>query len=82
MNVADFIAGIDSDTVSAPVYLFCPGKPPRARAATYEPFLVERALELFVNKAVDPGSKEFANAGSCAAEQPGEGVVREAKRCP
>ena len=82
MNVADFIAGIDSDTVSAPVYLFCPGKPPRARAATYEPFLVERALELFVNKAVDPASKEFAYAAYYADETSVESIVMEAQTLP
>ncbi len=82
MNVADFIGGIDSGAVSAPVYLFCPGKPPRARAATFEPFLVERALELFVDKAIDPASKEFAYAAYYADETPVESVVMEAQTLP
>ncbi|MBX7258986.1 MAG: DNA polymerase III subunit delta [Candidatus Hydrogenedentes bacterium] len=43
----------------APVYLFCPGKPPRAREATFEPVLAQRATDLLLQLYVDPSMRDL-----------------------
>ncbi len=82
MNVLDFIR--DAATLKpSPVYLFCPGKAgPRAKITTYEPFLVERALDQYTALAVDEASREFAYAAFYADETPPGTVVMEAQTLP
>ena len=58
MNVQEFIGTLGQGSPS-PVYFFCPSKPPRARNASWEPFLAERAVERFVETYVDPGMKDL-----------------------
>jgi DNA polymerase-3 subunit delta len=82
LNVHDLIASIGQDA-PAPVYLFCPGKSnPRARQATYEPFLAEHAVELITKRYVEEGTKDLAYAAFYADETPSGAVVQEAQTLP
>lgn len=66
----------------APVYLFCPHKGPRARNATFEPFLAERAIERFVEVFVDPTTKDLAYAAFYADETDPGDIIAEAQTFP
>ena len=66
----------------ATVYLFCPGKPPRGRELTYEPYLVEQAIERTVALYVDPGMRDMAYAAFYADETPVQSVIMEAQTLP
>jgi DNA polymerase-3 subunit delta len=64
------------------VYLFCPGKSPRARDASFEPLLAEQAIESLVDANVDPGNRDFAYAAYYADETPVGSIVMEAQTLP
>jgi len=64
------------------IYLFCPGKAPRAKNATFEPFLAERAIEQFIDATVDPGNRDFAFTAYHADETPPGTIVGEAQTLP
>lgn len=66
----------------APVYLFCPGKLPRARSATFEPVIAEQAIEALVEATVDPTNRDFAYAAFYADETPVGGIVMDAQTLP
>jgi len=66
----------------ARVYLFCPHKAPRAKYATFEPFLAERAVEAFVRTYVDPETKDLAYASFYADETSAAEIVSEAQTFP
>lgn len=81
MNVLDFLRAGES-AAPAPVVLFCPGKSPRARAATFEPFLADQAAQRIIDATVDPASRDLAFTAFYADEtQPGE-IVLEAETLP
>lgn len=81
MDLDAFKSEIGSST-PAPVYLFCPGKAPRAKNATFEPFLAERAIDQFVDAMVDPGNRDFAFTAYHADETPPATIVGEAQTLP
>ncbi len=63
----------------APVYLFCPGKLPRAKSATFEPVIAEHAIEALVEATVDPTNRDFAYAAFYAD---GELLGRDMSKIP
>lgn len=66
-----------------PVLLFCPGKSgPRARDATFEPVLAERAAEAVVNACLDPSLRDLAYSVYYADETTPDEVVMEARTLP
>ncbi len=72
MEVQEFLQTIDS-TDAAPVYLFCPHRAPNAKASTFEPLLVQRAIERLIKKYVDPSMRDLALTTYYADEaDPGE----------
>ncbi len=81
VTVLEFIAQIGKDE-PAPVYLFCPGKRGRAREATFEPLLAERAVEKLVATYVDPSLKDLSYRAFYAEESPPKEIVEEAQTCP
>ena len=81
MEVREFIRSVGKEAPSA-VILLCPGKAPRAREATYEPFLAEQALERLIAAYVDPSLKDLCYSAFYADEtKPGE-IVLEALTVP
>lgn len=72
MNVSEFFDQFDP-TSPQPVYLFSPHKGPRAKAATFEPKLAERAINQVVDALVDPSMKDMCFGSYHADESdPGE----------
>jgi DNA polymerase III subunit delta len=66
----------------APVYLFCPHKPPRGKNSTFEPLLAERALERMVTALIDEGARDLCyNAYHGDETDPGE-IVSVAETFP
>jgi len=81
MHVQDFMRAIESGEPRL-VYLFCPARPPRAKAPSFEPFFAEQAVARFVQRFVDPAMKDLAYAAYYADEtDPGE-IVLEARSVP
>ena len=81
MTVQEFIQHIGENSPSL-IYLFCPSKAPRAREATFEPYLAERAVELFCDTYVQPETKDLAYAALYADETKPADVVMEAQTMP
>ncbi|NIA14675.1 MAG: DNA polymerase III subunit delta [Nitrospiraceae bacterium] len=81
MEVLEFIQSIGHEA-PAPVILLCPAKRPRAREATYEPFLAERAIDRLLETYIDPGMKDLTYAGFYADETPPGQIVMEAQTLP
>lgn len=81
MNVMEFVSAIGS-APPASVYLFCPEKAPRARQATFEPFLAGRAVDALVNAYVDPATKDMCYAVLYADETPPKAIAEEARTFP
>jgi DNA polymerase-3 subunit delta len=65
-----------------PVVLFCPGKSGKARDATFEPLLVEQAVEKLVARCVDPSMKDLAYSTYYADETKVGEIVLEAQTVP
>ena len=61
MNAQELLEKID-DAPLGPLYLFCPGKAQRAKNPTFEPLLVDRAVNAIIEKSVDPANKDLAFA--------------------
>lgn len=66
----------------APIYLFCPGKGPRAKMPTFEPLLADRCVERITEGTVDPSMKDFAFAAFYADETPPGQIVLDAQTLP
>ena len=81
MNVHDLPQTLGS-APPANVILFCPAKAPRAREATFEPFLAERAVERLVETYVDPSMRDLAYTVFRADECKPEEIVLEAQTAP
>lgn len=81
MNVQEFIRSIGKSS-PPPFILFCPAKAPRAREATFEPLLAERAVERIVAQYVDPSLKDLAYAAFYADETKAGEIVLEAQTLP
>lgn len=81
INVFALLKHVETDA-PAPVYLFCPHKAPRARSATFEPFLAERAVERLIAGLVDPSMKDLAYASFYADETAPQEIVAEAQTFP
>lgn len=64
------------------MYLFCPHKAPRAREATFEPVLAQRAVDRLVDLYVDPSTRDLAYSVYYADEaDPGE-IVSVSRTLP
>lgn len=81
MEVADFIQSIGNEAPPA-VVLLGPHKRPKAREATYEPFLAERAIDRLLETYIDPGMKDLTYAGFYADETSPSEIVLEAQTLP
>lgn len=81
MTVAEYLRTL-GDSTPAPVYLFCPGKAPRARELSFEPYLVEQAIERTLDLYVDPATRDMAYAAFYADETPVQSIVMEAQTLP
>lgn len=81
MDVQEFMRGIGS-AAPAPVYLFCPFKGPKAKSATFEPFLAERAVQRFVAAHVDPSLKDLCYSMYFADEADPADIVMTAETMP
>lgn len=81
MTPNDVLAQIQSGGPRA-VYLFCPGKAPRARDATFEPVIAEQTIESIVNATVDPMNRDFAYAAFYADETVPGAIVMDAQTLP
>jgi DNA polymerase-3 subunit delta len=81
MTASEIIIAIQSDAPK-PVYLFCPGKSPRARDATFEPILAEQCIEAIVSSTVDPENRDFAYAAFYADETAVGAIVMDAQTLP
>ena len=64
------------------VYLFCPAKTPKAKMATFEPFLAERAVERFLQAHLDPSVRDLAYAAYYADETEPAAIMLEARSVP
>ncbi len=64
------------------MYLFCPFKAPKAREASYEPFLAERAVEKFIAAYVEPSTKDLCYCAFYADETSADQIVMEAQTLP
>lgn len=81
VDVQEFIPSIGSQPPPR-VVLLCPEKRPRAREATFEPLLAERAVERLLDAYLDPSLKDLAYSAFYADENdPGE-IVLEAQTLP
>jgi DNA polymerase-3 subunit delta len=81
VNVQEFIRSIGASPPAC-VILFCPAKSPRARDATFEPFLAEQAVECMVRAYVDPGMKDLVYTTFYADEAKPAEIVLEARTVP
>lgn len=81
MTPQQLIEGFNPDK-PAPIYLFCPGKGPRAKMPTFEPLLAERCIERITEASVDPSTRDFAFAAFYADETPPAGIVLDAQTLP
>lgn len=81
IHVQELASGLSGQTPS-PVYLFCGGKSPRGKQATFEPMLAERAIERIVSETVDPANKDFAFAAFYADETKVGSIVMDAQTLP
>ena len=82
MNVQEFMRAIGAMTPPA-ILLFCGGKAtPRARDATFEPFLAEQAVDRVIETYVDPGLRDLAFTAYYADEAKPAEIVLEAKTVP
>ncbi|MCH7908076.1 MAG: DNA polymerase III subunit delta [Candidatus Hydrogenedentes bacterium] len=70
------------ESCTRPVYLFCPGKGPRSKMATFEPLLAERTVERIAHALIDPENRDFAYAAFYADETPVGTIVAEAQTLP
>lgn len=66
----------------APVYLFTPHKPPRARDASFEPVLAEKAVDLVLDRLVEPSMKDLCFSAFYADETSAREVVETANTLP
>lgn len=75
---------LDTFDANAPaaVYLFCPGKGPRAKMPTFEPMLADHCADRIINATVDPDTRDFAFAAFYADESPPAQIVMDAQTLP
>lgn len=82
MRAADLLEN-PSAFEPSPVIVLGPGKAyPKAREYTFEPVLAERALDLLIERLVEPETRDMAFAVYHASETPAEAIVQEAETLP
>ena len=81
MNVQELIREAGK-TPLPPIVLFCPYKSPKAREATFEPYLAEQAIEKVVAAAVDPSVRDLAYSTFYADETAPAEIVLESQTLP
>lgn len=81
MEVSEFLKSADKDR-PANVYLFCPHRSPKAREATFEPLLAQRAVNRIVAKHVDPSMRDLSLHVYYAHETEAQEVVEVARTLP
>lgn len=81
MEATEFLESLQT-AAPAPVYLFCPGKAPRAREATFDTLLAEQGIEGLVKRFVDESMRDLTYAVFYADETNPASVVNEAETLP
>lgn len=81
MTAQDLLQRFDPDAPGT-VYLFCPGKGPRAKMPTFEPAMAERCAHRVIDATVDPSMRDFAFATFYADESAPEQIVMDAQTLP
>jgi DNA polymerase-3 subunit delta len=81
VTALEFLKSFDP-AAPAPIYLIGPYKPPRARNASFEPLLAERAAERIVSELVDPTMRDMVYGAYYADETPAEEIVSTAETFP
>lgn len=81
VNVQEFLRSVKTVALP-PVLLFCPGKAVKAREPTFEPFLAEQAIDMVVERCVDPSVKDLAYSAFYADETKVSEIVLEAQTVP
>ncbi len=81
MNAQELLIEVETAALG-PVYLFCPGKGPRAKIPTFEPLLADRAADAIVERSIDPANKDLAFAAYYADETPPGQIVLDAQTLP
>lgn len=77
----EFIKEFDASNPK-PVYLLAPHKAPRARSASFEPLLADRAADLITNALVQPEYRDLAYASFYADESDPAAIVADAQTLP
>ncbi len=81
MDVLEFLRTAENEA-PAPIYLFCPHKAPRAREATFEPVLAQKAVERLVDLYVDPSTRDLAYSAYYADEADPAEIVSVSQTMP
>ena len=81
MDIQEFARSIETSP-PGPVTLFCPHRGPRAREASYEPLLAERAIERIVALYIEPGMRDMAYNAYFADEADPAEIVSVAETLP
>lgn len=81
MEVQEFLKQI-GQTDFQPVYLFGPHRAPRARNATFEPVLADRAVDIMIDALVDPSMKDLCYTAFHGDETSAAEVVETANTLP
>ncbi len=81
MDVKEFLNQAGT-SAPAPVYLFCPHKALRAREASFEPLLAQRAVERIVDLYVDPSMRDLGYSTYYADEADPAEIVSVARTVP
>lgn len=78
---SDFESTFDS-SAPAPIYLFAPHKAPKAKAASFEPLLADRFVNVITRALVDPGMKDMCYSAFYGDETDPAEVVSHCETLP
>ncbi len=81
MDVQEFLHAVESNP-PGPVTLLCPFRAPRAREATFEPYLAERAIQRVADLYVDPSMRDLCYSVYFADEADPAEIVSVANTLP
>lgn len=81
MEVAEFLKTAGKGK-PANVYLFCPHRAPKAREATFEPLLAQRAVDALIAQHVDPSMRDLSLHQYYADETASAEVADAARTMP
>lgn len=81
MTYHEFVKAFDP-TAPKPIYLLGPHKAPRARAASFEPILADRAAKLITDALVEPSLRDMAYGAFYADESDPAAIAADAQTMP